>query len=193
VQRVGSVTPRKLDVRIIAATNRELAKEVSAGRFRQDLYFRLEVVHIQLPPLRERRHEIPELTLALLKQINQRRRTPRQLSKEALQRLESYPWPGNVRQLTNVLERSVLFARTDVIAADDLIIVSEYMGKDPFAYLPEPSEGFFMEGYLAQVRKQLFLRALAVCNGNQAEAAALLGITKQAVSKFLAGQADNAS
>jgi two-component system response regulator HydG len=191
VQPLGSVAPRKVDVRIIAASNRDLRKEMSAGRFREDLYFRLEVVHIKLPPLRERRHEIPELALALLKKINQRRLKPLPMGSDAFMRLESYDWPGNVRELSNVLERSVLYARGLSIRADDLLITDHQPAKDSFATLPEPSPGFKIDEYLTQVRKQLFLRALAACKGNQAEAAELLGISKQAVSKFLAGQNDN--
>ena len=191
VQPLGSTAPRKVDVRIIAASNRDLRKEISAGRFREDLYFRLEVVHIKLPPLRERRHEIPELALALLRRINQRRVKPLPMGSDAFTRLESYDWPGNVRELSNVLERSVLYARGWSIGADDLLITDHQPAKDPFATLPQPSPGFKVDEYLTQVRKQLFLRALAACNGNQVEAAELLGISKQAVSKFLAGQNDN--
>ncbi|PYT54171.1 MAG: hypothetical protein DMG43_07195 [Acidobacteria bacterium] len=193
VQRLGNTASRKIDVRIIAASNRDLRNEVSAGRFREDLYFRLEVVQIKLPTLRERRSEIPELALTLLRQINLRRHKPRQLSSGALMRLERYEWPGNVRQLSNVLERSVLYSRTDAIEADDLLITDDHPAKDPFATLPEPSQGFSIEEYLAQVRKQLFLRALEACKGNQAEAAAMLGVSKQAVNKFVAGQNDKAS
>ena len=94
VQRLGSTAPRKVDVRIIAASNRDLRKEVSAGRFREDLYFRLEVVQIKLPALRDRRAEIPELALMLLRQINQRRQNPNQLTTGALAHLEQQPWPG---------------------------------------------------------------------------------------------------
>jgi DNA-binding NtrC family response regulator len=163
---------------------------MSAKRFREDLYFRLEVVQIKLPALRERRSEIPELALALLRQINQRRHKPRQLSSAALMRLERYDWPGNVRQLSNVLERSVLYSRTDALDAEDLLITEDHPPQDPFAALPEPSEGFSIEEYQSQVRKQLFLRALEICRGNQAEAALLLSVSKQAVSKFVAGQND---
>jgi len=193
VQRLGSTVPRQVDVRLIAASNRELGKEVSSGRFREDLFFRLEVVQIKLPALRDRRNEIPELALALLRQINQRRHNPRQLTSEALLRLERYNWPGNVRQLSNVLERSVLYARGDGLHADDLLIIDDEPPKDPFSTLPEPSPGFSVEDYLAHARKQLFLRALAACKGNQAEAAAMLGVSKQAVNKFVAGQSGNAS
>jgi transcriptional regulator with AAA-type ATPase domain len=191
VQRLGSAAPRKVDVRIIAASNRDLRKEVSAGRFREDLYFRLEVVQIKLPALRERRGEIPELALMLLRQINQRRQKPHQLTPRSLARLERQPWPGNVRDLLNVLERSVLYSRADVIDAEDLIITCDPPGKDPFSALPEPCDGFKVEQYLGEVRNQLFLRALQACKGNQTEAAELLGVSKQAVSKFVLGQNDN--
>jgi DNA-binding NtrC family response regulator len=191
VQRLGSTAPRKVDVRIIAASNRDLRKEVSAGRFREDLYFRLEVVQIKLPALRDRRGEIPELALMLLRQINQRRHKPLQLTTGALARLEQQPWPGNVRDLLNVLERSVLYSRADVIDAEDLIITCDPPAKDPFAALPEPSNGFKVDAYLAQVRNQLFLRALEACKGNQTAAAELLGVSKQAVNKFVSGQDDN--
>jgi transcriptional regulator with PAS, ATPase and Fis domain len=191
VQRLGSTTPKKVDVRIVAASNRDLRKEVSAGRFREDLYFRLEVVQIKLPALRERRSEIPELAIALLRQINLRRHKPRQLSSAALMRLEQYHWPGNVRQLSNVLERSVLFALADIIQVEDLDIIEEKPCNDPFVPLPEPSPGFKVDVYMTQVREQLFLRALAACKGNQTEAAERLGVSKQAVSKFVAGQNDN--
>jgi DNA-binding NtrC family response regulator len=191
VQRMGTAVPRRVDVRIIAASNRDLRKEVSAGRFREDLYFRLDVVSIRLPPLRERRHEIANLALTLLREINQRRHKPRKLGTEALMRLERYHWPGNVRELAHVLERSVLYARDEVIRGEDLLITDNQQAKDMFAALPEPRRGFSVEDYLNQARKQLFLRALAACKGNQSEAAAMLGISKQAVNKFAAGQSDN--
>lgn len=191
VQRLGSTAPRKVNVRVVAASNRDLRDQVRAGKFREDLYFRLEVVQIELPALRERRCEIPELALTLLRQINLRRRKPRQLTSAALMRLERYDWPGNVRQLSNVLESSVLYARNESIDTDDLIISDDKPCKDPFAALPEPFPGFEVDTFLKQAREQLFLRALAVCNGNQTEAAERLGVSKQAVSKFVAGQNDN--
>jgi len=91
------------------------------------------------------------------------------------------------------LERSVLYARRDIIDAEDLIIIENHAERDPFAALPEPSQGFLMQEYLSQVRKQLYLRAIAACHGNQAEAAEMLGVSKQAVSKFVASQTDKAS
>jgi DNA-binding NtrC family response regulator len=188
---LGSTCPRKVNVRIVAATNRNLKQEVRTGRFREDLYFRLEVVQINLPPLRERRSEIAKLAIALLQQINQRMPRSRQLSKEALMRLEQYHWPGNVRELSNVIQRSVLYARTDTLGPEDLIIEESPASTDLFSTLPEPTNGFSVDTYLNKIRIQLFLRALAKSHGNQSVAAGLLGVTKQAVSKFVAGQVDN--
>jgi DNA-binding NtrC family response regulator len=131
------------------------------------------------------------LALTLLREINQRRHKPRKLGTEALMRLERYHWPGNVRELAHVLERSVLYARDEVIRGEDLLITDNQQAKDMFAALPEPREGFSVEDYLNQARKQLFLRALAACKGNQSEAAAMLGVSKQAVNKFVTGQSDN--
>ena len=191
VLRVGDTAPRKVDVRIIAASNRDLRKEVSAGRFREDIYFRLEVVQIKLPALRERRSEIPELALMLLRQINQRMEKPRQLTTGALARLEREAWPGNVRDLLNVLERSVLYSRADVIDVEDLKFNCDPPRNAPFAALPEPSNGFKVEEYLRQARNELFRRALEACNGNQTAAAEMLGVSKQAVNRFVLGQVDN--
>jgi transcriptional regulator with GAF, ATPase, and Fis domain len=189
VQPLGTTVSRKVNARIIAATNRDLSKEVSAGRFREDLYFRLEVVQIQLPALRERRGEIADLALALLRQINLRRLRPRQLTPGALLRLEQYHWPGNIRQLSNVLERSVLYARNDVIQPEDLIINENQHESALSARLPEPCPGFRIEDFLTEVREVLFIKALEACDGNQTEAAERLGISKQAVSKFVATRA----
>lgn len=187
VQRVGSSQRKRVDVRILAATNRNLPEEIRAGRFREDLYYRLEVVHIELPPLRKRRAEIPSLAAAVLHRINQRRRAPRRLSKEAMRRLEQHDWPGNVRELANVLERSVLFSTSDVLGPEDLLIRPADTAADFLAMLPEPVPGFSVKDFLERVRKHLFLRALEKTNGNQSQAAELLGVSKQAVNEFLQG------
>jgi transcriptional regulator with AAA-type ATPase domain len=190
VEPLGSNLARKVDVRIVAATNRNLQEEVASGRFRQDLYYRLGVVRILLPPLRDRPGEISQLAVALLKRINQRYQRQRSLSKDALRRLEQHHWAGNVRELSNVLEHSVLYSRTEVLGPDDLSIET-VPAADPLAGLPAPAPGFSLDGFLKQVRRQLILRALEKSNGNQSAAADLLGISKQAVSSFLKGQTDN--
>jgi DNA-binding NtrC family response regulator len=161
---------------------------VVSGRFREDLYFRLAVVEIELPALRERRTEIEALALTLLAKMNQRRPSPKQLSNAAIRRLEDYAWPGNVRQLANVLERAVLFARGNLVEAEDLIIPDVDTARDEDEGLAGPVNGFSMEAYLARVREQLIDRAIQKSKGNQSEAARLLGVSKQAVSKFLRGR-----
>jgi two-component system NtrC family response regulator len=185
VQRLGSTVTRHVDVRVIAATNKDLRREADQGRFREDLFYRLEVVQIKLPPLRERKEEIAELAVALVSTINQKRLVSRQLSSAALRRLEQHDWPGNVRELLNVLERSVLYSQGDTLLPEDLLITENRAVSDLFARLPEPCHGFSLERCLQQLRKRFILRALAKSNGNQTEAARLLGLTKQAVSKFL--------
>lgn len=191
IEPVGCRAPQKVDVRIVAATNRRLEEEMAAGRFREDLYFRLEAVKTELPPLRRRRAEIPELALALLKQINGKLQHPRQLSTEALQALETYEWPGNVRQLNNVLQRAALFAKDGVIRAEGLELPGGGGLAECWKNLPEPHAGFSIKDYVAEVKRRLVERALELSGGNQSGAAELLGLSKQAVSKMVKGQDGN--
>ena len=183
----------KCDVRIVAATSRDLKAEVAAGRFRKDLLFRLAVADVRLPPLRERCAEIAPLALEFLTRINNGfAAEPRCLTQAAIKRLENYSWPGNVRELEHVLERSVVYARGAEIDAGDLVIEESPSVPDPLLTLPEPREGFVMEDYIEQVRHQLVVRAVEKANGNFSAAAKLLGVTRQAVSKHF-NQEDNES
>lgn len=174
-----------MNVRVIAATNQDVRKAIRQGRFREDLYYRLNVGEIKLPPLRDRRSDIPKLALHVLDRVNATLKRPKRLAPEALRRLQQHSWPGNVRDLENVIERSVRLARQEVLKADDLIIGEPVASADPLEALPEPQEGFSLEAYLTSARKQLILRALETAKGKQSEAARLLGITPQAVHKFL--------
>lgn len=185
VETIGETNPHSVDVRIVAATNRDIGRAIKQERFRQDLYYRLNVGEVVLPPLRERRSDIPKLALHVLDRINATMRTPRRLSQAALSRLQGHAWPGNVRDLENVIERSVRLSRTEVLEADDLLISEPVTYVDPLDTLPEPQPGFSLEGFLGSARKQLILRAIEISSGNRSEAARLLGITPQAVSKFL--------
>ena len=185
VEPLGAKNSHKVDVRIIAATNQDVHKAIKKGLFREDLYYRLNVGEVRLPPLRERRSDIPKIALSVLDRVNATLKKPKRLSPEALTRLQSHTWPGNVRDLENVIERSVRLARQDLLDADDLIINGQIVSLDPLASLPEPQDGFSLEEYLTSVRKQLILRALETAKGNQSEAARLLGITPQAVHKFV--------
>jgi len=185
VEPIGQAKAHKVDVRIIAATNRDLRKLVRQGKFREDLFYRLNVGEIRLPPLRERRADIPKLALHILDRLNGALRRPKRLSAEALSRLQSHNWAGNVRDLENVLERSIRLCRDDVLDADDLLISEPVTYADPLDALPDPYEGFSLEEYLGSARKQLILRALDAANGNKSRAARLLKITPQAVHKFV--------
>ena len=185
VEPLGQAKPHKVDVRIVGATNQDLRKLVRQGKFREDLFYRLNVGVIKLPPLRERRSDIVKLALNILDKLNGSLRRPKRLSPEALSRLQSHSWEGNVRDLENVIERSVRLCRRDVLDADDLLITEPVTYADPLDVLPNPYEGFSLEEFLGSARKQMILRALEAANGNQSQAARLLGITPQAVHKFL--------
>jgi transcriptional regulator with PAS, ATPase and Fis domain len=185
VESLGAKTPRKVNVRIVAATNQNLKKAIKRGQFREDLYYRLNVGEIMLPPLRERKNDIPKIALHVLDRVNSGLKKPKRLSQKALARLQRHDWPGNVRDLQNAIERSILMARKDVLDADDLLISEPADEGDPLSLLPEPHEGFSLEEFLSGARKQLMLRALEMAGNNQSEAARLLGVSPQAVHKFL--------
>lgn len=191
LEPVGAAKPHRVDVRIVAATNQDVRRSITKGTFREDLYYRLNVGEITLPPLRERRSDIPKLAVDVLDRVNATLRKPRRLSPAALSRLQGHAWPGNVRDLANVIERSVRLCRTELVDADDIVISDPVTHADPLAALPDPEPGFLLEDYLRRARKQLILRAIDMAGGNQSEAARLLGVTPQAVSKFMKHEAYN--
>ena len=121
VQRVGSLDAKRVDVRVIAATNRDLLAEVATGRFRNDLYYRLDIVEIRLPPLRDRREDIPYLTAAFIRNCGQRFNKPLVgLTQGAERLLAAASWDGNVRQLRNVIERACILTEGDFVSEDEL-------------------------------------------------------------------------
>lgn len=191
VEPIGAKQSHKVDIRIIAATNTDVPRAIRDGQFRSDLYYRLNVGEIHLPALRDRRTDIPKLALSILDRINAGLRKPKRLSPDALSRLQAYSWPGNVRDLENCLERSARLAKQDVLEADDLLISEPIAYADPLSGLPEPSEDFSIEEFLTSARKQLMLKALDMAEGSQSEAARLLGVTPQAVHKFLQSARSN--
>lgn len=186
IQPIGANAARKVDVRIIAATNRDLPEEVKAKRFREDLYYRLNPITLKIPPLRERRSEIIRIAIFTLERLNRTFRRQRRFSPAALRKLNAYSWPGNVRQLDGVLTRAVILADNDLIDVDDL----DVSATSSSFQLPEPSEDFDMERFLAEARKHLIKRALQIANNSQAGAARLLGMSGQNVSKFLKSKAN---
>lgn len=184
VEPVGAAKGHKVDVRVVGATNRDLRKEVRQGNFREDLFYRLNDAPIRLPPLRERKSDIPVIALQILDLANERTRHPKQITQAALLHLQHHRWPGNVRDLAGVINRSVVLAREDILDVDDLRMEEGAGNEDLLGALPDPHDGFSVESYLESARKQLFLRAIDLSNGNQTAAARLLGVSAQAVYKF---------
>jgi DNA-binding NtrC family response regulator len=182
ITRVGARSSRKVDVRLVVATHRDLAAQVRAGGFREDLYFRLAVVPIEVPPLRERREDLPALVEHLLaracRELAIARRT---LSRDAVERLRRYPFPGNVRELRNVVERACILTVGDTIGADDLLMPGgEADGSEDglrrwVRSLPASVE---LGALLAEVEGQLIARAMEQAGGVQAEAARRLGLSR---------------
>jgi DNA-binding NtrC family response regulator len=195
VQRIGSLEPRKIDVRLIAATNRDLPSEVAAGRFRNDLYYRLDIVEIKLPPLRDRREDIPYLTAAFVRSFAQRFSKPLVgLTPAAERLLASAAWDGNVRQLRNVIERACILAEGDFVTEADLA-----GSMDVGATHASPRHITSPSGRrvglaaarsdnpapLVEVEREHIVRTLEQVRGNKAVAARLLGISRRAFYRQL--------
>ena len=166
-------------MRVIAATNRDLLKAVTEGRFREDLYYRLNVVNLRVPPLRERREDIPLLAQHFLKLFAERnRKTLQGFTPRAMDRLLRYPWPGNVRELMNTVERGVVLTRADVLDEEDVAPVLETeTGQVPAEQASGSAEG--TDTSLESVEKATILKTLEESGGNKSEAARRLGITRR--------------
>ncbi|MBI5375914.1 MAG: sigma-54-dependent Fis family transcriptional regulator [Candidatus Schekmanbacteria bacterium] len=185
VEPLGSNNSHKVDVRIIAATNCDINSAISEKKFREDLYFRLNVGEIKLPSLRERRSDIPLLSLYFLDQFNQGLKVPKSFSPEALAFLQCQDWPGNTRELKNVVHRAVLISKDRLIVPQDLKPSQSKKGDKYFESLPEPYPGFLLDNTLSDIRNYFFAKALEKAGGRCSEAARLLGVSPQAVSKFV--------
>lgn len=205
IQRVGSEKTVKVDVRLIAATNRDLETMVRRKEFREDLYYRLNVMRIRLPSLRDRLSDIPELVDFMLQRlIKERRAGARRVSREALEVLCQYNWPGNVRELENTIQRSVVVAQGETILKKDLPqeildAVQDKCTPGPFEVVEKtgsaPSLDQLLDSVYARMRdrvdthllqaveKEITLRALKETEGNQVKASALLGITRATLRK----------
>jgi len=171
VERVGGEEPVRIDVRLVCATHRDLDTLVKEGRFREDLYYRIKVIVLRLPPLRERAEDIPQLADHFRLLANERNhREIAGFSDAALERLQSYPWPGNVRELQNVVEQAVVLAPGERIEADDL--PEEVTGDRG----PQDVLNIAVGTTLAQSEKELILETLRKTGGNKTQAARLLGI-----------------
>jgi len=170
-ERVGSSRTRRVDVRVLSATNSDLNKEVSEGRFREDLLFRLNTIEIRLPPLRDRREDIPLLAMHFLRIYAARyRKNVTGFDSAAIQVLLEHPWPGNVRELDHAIERAVLMAQTETVRASDLALRT---GRETAPRLEDMS--------LEEVEAFLIRKALQKFHGNVSQAAAALGLSRSAL------------
>ncbi len=177
VRPVGGAREHPVDVRVVAATNRDLERDVAEGRFRRDLFYRLDVVRVHLPPLRERREDIPLLAEHLLRRHAALQGRSLRFSEEALRWLARQDYPGNVRQLENLVQRAVALCDGEVVGVEDLRLGPEGGSAPGARVLPEPGEGFELDRWLAEVEKELLLEALRRADGVRTRAARLLGMS----------------
>jgi DNA-binding NtrC family response regulator len=188
IERVGSVTPIRVDVRIVAATNRDLRREVAAGRFRADLYFRLAVLRLQLPPLRDRKEDIPALAEGFLAEFGNGD-GPR-LSDEALAALDDHDWPGNVRELRNAMAQAAAVCAGGLVLPSHLPTFSmaseeDQAPLDAFLDAVEARGGALHAQAVAQLERRLIERALAATDGNRSLAAERLGLHRNTLRRKL--------
>ena len=188
ITRVGGQEVIKIDVRVIAASNKDLKKEIREGRFREDLFYRLNVVTLAMLPLRERSEDIPLMAQAFLKTFAERNsKAIKGFTPKAMQMLVRYFWPGNVRELMNAVERAVVLSRAEMVGEDDLIFTMDDQ-IDFHDESPESQRGKKTgTGNLSleEVEKRRILEALQSCGGNKSEAARNLGITRKTLRKKL--------
>ncbi|UTR10298.1 sigma 54-interacting transcriptional regulator [Evansella sp. LMS18] len=180
--RVGGTKPIEVDVRVIAATNRDLQQEIKRGNFREDLYYRLNVVPIHIPPIRERKEEIPLLTAHFLKKINQRYKTNKTFTKEALQCFNAYRWPGNVRELQNIVERLIVTTGDNEIGADllpNFLVEDKENGKETGAGKLMP-----LKDAVARLEEQMLIEAKKKY-GTTTKIAEVLQVNQSTVSRKL--------
>jgi PAS domain S-box-containing protein len=185
--RVGGEKTVHVNARIVGATNRDLESEVSAGRFREDLYYRLNVFSIRVPSLRERKDDIPFLARDILETLSVKlgRPSPPVLDVSALEALDRYNWPGNVRELRNVLERALILCRGDVIKADDISLPKkkseEFGDEKEIPVTVSVSGGSNLNEALEKAKRSIIVGALGRCSGNVSAAARLLGVSRDAL------------
>ena len=185
IDRIGSNKPVKVDIRLIATTNRDLEREVKAGTFRQDLYFRLNVINLTLPALRERKGDIPRLSEFFLKKYAEQNGVPvRALSEAALDKLLNHTWPGNIRELENVMHRAVLVARGDQIGPEAINVGMETSVAAKVTQAVQTASGntasaadHLVGKTVAEVERDLIVKTLDRCLGNRTHAANILGIS----------------
>jgi two-component system response regulator AtoC len=185
-ERLGSTKTHSADVRLVAATNKRLEDLVKAGTFREDLYYRLNVVRIELPPLRDRRADIPLLAQAFMREsARENEKRVREIAPEAMERLIAYGWPGNVRELRSAIERAVVLCRGERITVRDLPVE---VRAEALAGTPVATPGqFIAQGDITvkEAEKQLIIRALNESNGSRTDAARKLGMSRRTLHRKL--------
>ena len=180
--RVGGAEVIKINVRLIAASNKDLKKEMERGRFREDLFYRLNVVGLNVPPLRERKEDIPILAQHFLQQfVAQNSKKIKGFTPQAMEKLLKYSWPGNIRELMNAIESAVVLSRKEYLDAEDLVLMMADNSVDI-----KTTQNRLLENLpLEEVEKMTILEALATSAGNKSEAARRLGITRKTLRKKL--------
>jgi two-component system response regulator PilR (NtrC family) len=175
---VGETQEEPLDVRIISATHQNLAALVAGGRFRQDLFYRLNVIELRMPPLRECRDDIPGIAASILERLARQNEVPAaRLDDSALQALVGYDFPGNVRELENILERALALSGHELISAEDLQLAPAREEREPAEGGAEGAAADSLPQYLDEVERKTILEALGKTGFNRTAAAKLLGIS----------------
>ena len=177
IERLGDIKKRKIDVRILATTNRALEVEMKEGRFREDLYYRLAQIHLIIPPLRERREDVLVLIEKFLLDISKDSGRLVRIADDAQRLLLNYPWPGNVRELINVIKRAAIMCDTDRITLDDLPL--HLRGEQPLASISYSDKS--LDEAISELEKRMIIDALKKTRGLQAKAAKLLGISERSI------------
>ncbi len=184
IRAVGDNHEVDVDARVIAATNSDLLRQVKEGRFREDFYYRINVIHLHVPPLRERSEDVPQLARHFVERACTRLGVPtKQVHRDAMAVLESYSWPGNVRELENVVERTVAMEPSPLITVSSLppvILGSETRGRGGDRETTLPEDGLDLEAHLGAIRRELMTAALNRCGGVQKKAASLLRLSYRA-------------
>ena len=182
VRRVGGVREIPIDVRVLAASNRQPRRAIREGKLREDLYFRLSVLSLELPPLRRRIEDVPLLTAEFLRQFNrEHHRAVQGVAEDCLKSLKAYSWPGNVCELRNVIERAVILCRSSMLSSGDLPIdLADQAGTGG-----SPDFTIRLGASLKEVQAELIFRTLASVGGNKARAARILGVARRSMYNLL--------
>lgn len=190
-ERLGGTKTLGVDVRVIASTNKDLTAEVRAGNFRDDLFYRLNVIPLELPPLRSRREDIPLLVDCFLKKYSEKDSKPiRGISRQALEALEAYHWPGNVRELENVIEQAVVLTQSDSVELIDLPMLIHDDTKSPLGSCCPKSIVVPLGTPMEEIQREVITEVLTMTSGNKELAAKLLGISSRTIYRKL-GYEDN--